>query len=124
VKQLALAATGINALAGIVSVDSFEEHAPDVPAKFKSSYLIEPGGTHPHVHGANLGVRTDLYIRAGGWRPLDTAEDHDLWKRLSALDTVRRLSTSLLTVQTSGRRVGRAPRGFAGALASHNGAAA
>ncbi len=123
VNQVALAEAGIEAVAGIVSVDSFEEHGPEVPARFQASYLIEPGGLHSHVHGANLGLRADLYVRAGGWLPLATAEDHDLWKRL-ALTGARRLSTSSVAVQTSGRRTGRAPHGFAGALAAQNETAA
>jgi glycosyltransferase involved in cell wall biosynthesis len=118
-KQLELADTGIEAIAGIVDVDSFDEHGPAVPERFRSSYILHPDGTHPHVHGANLGVRADAYLRAGGWSPLTTAEDHDLWHRLHATGA-RRLSTATLNVLTSGRRVGRAPMGFAGALAAHN----
>lgn len=121
--QLALAHTGIEAIAGAVSVDSFEEHGPEVLARFKSSYHIEPDGSHPHVHGANLGVRADCYLFAGGWQPLDTAEDHDLWNRLSQIGA-RKLSTARVEVQTSGRRIGRAPCGFAHALAAHNETAA
>jgi glycosyltransferase involved in cell wall biosynthesis len=123
VNQLALAASGIEAIAGVVSVDQFQEFGPDMPAKFRASYLIEAGGGHPHVHGANLGVRADVYVGAGGWMPLETAEDHDLWQRL-AKNGVRRLSTSAITVETSGRRVGRAPRGFADALIARDGTAA
>ena len=49
---------------------------------FRETYEIRPDGSHPHVHGANLGVRADAYLRAGGWADLRTAEDHDLWRRL------------------------------------------
>ena len=35
----------------------------------------------PRARG-EMGVRADTYLRAGGWRGLETAEDHDLWKRL------------------------------------------
>lgn len=123
VDQLALAETGIEAVAGTVSVDSFDEHGPDVFSRFTSSYLIRPDGTHPHVHGANLGMRGDSYLRAGGWDDLETAEDHDLWGRLARVGA-RKLSTSRLEVQTSGRRIGRAPHGFADTLAAHNETAA
>jgi hypothetical protein len=64
-------------------------------------------------------VRADVYLHAGGWADLATAEDHDLWSRLP-LAGASRLSSSLLKVVTSGRRSGRAPLGFAGALAAHN----
>jgi glycosyltransferase involved in cell wall biosynthesis len=122
-NQLALASSGIEAIAGVVSVDDFQDFGPEMPAKFKASYLIEPGGGHPHVHGANLGVRADVYVESGGWLPLETGEDHDLWRRL-AMKGVRRLSTSAITVQTSGRRSGRAPNGFAEALIIRDGTAA
>ena len=121
--QVALAISGIEAVAGTVDVDHFEEHGPEVRTRFKSSYVIHRDGSHPHVHGANLGVRADCYKRAGGWENLETAEDHDLWKRLE-LTGARRHSTSRIEVTTSGRRVGRAPHGFAGALAAHNETAA
>jgi hypothetical protein len=80
-------------------------------------------GTHPHVHGANIGVRADVYLEAGGWTPLETGEDHDLWNRLSGSGCTKR-SIAQLKVITSGRRIGRAPHGFAEALAAHNEAVA
>jgi glycosyltransferase involved in cell wall biosynthesis len=122
-SQLILANQGIEAIAGTVSVDSFAEHGPEVPARFRDSYVIRPDGSHPHIHGANLGVRADAFLRAGGWANLRTAEDHDLWRRLLHLGGVV-VSTTRTEVVTSGRRVGRAPNGFAGALAAHNASAA
>jgi glycosyltransferase involved in cell wall biosynthesis len=117
--QLAIAETNIHAVAGTISVDSFSEHQPEVAERFRSSYLIHPDGSHPHVHGANLGVRADAYLLAGGWSALPTAEDHDLWNRLHQAGSLR-ASLGSLKVVTSGRRVGRAPFGFAQALAAHN----
>lgn len=117
--QLALAQQEVEAIAGIVDVDNFAEHAAHVPERFRLTYLIHADGTHPHVHGANFGVRADAYMRAGGWAPLATAEDHDLWARLLATGS-RRASVGAVKVLTSGRRIGRAPLGFAGALAAHN----
>ncbi len=118
-QQVELANKGIEAIAGTVTVDTFEEHAPWVRHRFETTYVIQPNGSHKHVHGANLGVRADSYLRAGGWSDLSTAEDHDLWRRLSSVGA-RKHSTSRLQVHTSGRRIGRAPDGFAGALAAHN----
>ncbi|MGC2402246.1 MAG: glycosyltransferase [Acidobacteriaceae bacterium] len=118
--QITLANAGFAAVAGIIDVDSFAEHESFVYERFRLSYLIHADGTHPHVHGANLGVRADAYLQAGGWRDLSTAEDHDLWRRLQS-GRHRRVSDARLCVVTSGRRVGRAPFGFAGALAAHNG---
>ena len=117
--HLAVARSGVAAVAGIVDVDSFAEHSQQVPERFRLSYVVHADGTHPHVHGANLGVRADAYVLAGGWQELATAEDHDLWQRLHA-GQHRRVADARLRVLTSGRRVGRAPLGFAGALAAHN----
>lgn len=117
--HLAVASTNAEAVAGIVSVDSFQEHGCQVSERFRKSYILHSDGTHPHVHAANLGVRADAYLQAGGWSALETAEDHDLWNRLRDLGSAQ-LSLSSLRVVTSGRRVGRAPMGFAQALAAHN----
>jgi hypothetical protein len=106
------------AVAGTVSVDSFREHGPQVVERFRATYRIDPDGSHPHIHGANLGVRADAYVRAGGWSNHETAEDHDLWGRLLKTGAVTQ-STNSIEVATSGRRVGRAPHGFAEALARH-----
>ena len=116
-RHLEIATRGFQAAAGIIDVDSFEEHEEAVFQRFRLSYLIHADSTHPHVHGANLGVRADAYLRAGGWPQLPSAEDHALWKRLG---NEPRLSDAELRVLTSGRRVGRAPNGFAQALAGHN----
>ena len=117
--QIELAESGFSAIAGVVDVDSYADHAPGVEYLFRTTYIIHPDGTHPHVHGANLGMRADAYLRAGGWAGLATAEDHDLWRRLYEVGT-RRASVARLSVITSGRRIGRAPHGFADALAAHN----
>jgi glycosyltransferase involved in cell wall biosynthesis len=117
--QIALAEAGVEAIAGIVAVDSFEEHGPEVPERFRASYFIDADGSHPHIHGANIGIRADAYLRAGGWAELATAEDHDIWRRLTKTGA-RTCSTARIHVTTSGRRIGRAPHGFAGALAAHN----
>jgi glycosyltransferase involved in cell wall biosynthesis len=117
--HLSFATNDVEADAGTVDVDDFAEHSSGVSERFRLSYPIHPDGTHPHVHGANLGVRADVYLRSGGWSGLATAEDHDLWNRLSRHCT-KRLSVGRVKVFTSGRRLGRAPHGFAEALAAHN----
>jgi glycosyltransferase involved in cell wall biosynthesis len=120
--QLAFANAGFAAVAGIIDVDSFAEHESLVSERFRLSYLVHSDGTHPHVHGANLGVRADAYLQVGGWQDLSTAEDHDLWRRLQS-GRYKPISDARLCVLTSGRRIGRSPFGFAGALAAHNGIA-
>ena len=115
IDQIAIADQGIDALAGVISVDSFEEHSADSDIRFRNSYLIHSDGSHPHVHGANMGVRADAYLRSGGWRGLETAEDHDLWNRLVGTAS-RQHATARVSVITSGRRVGRAPGGVRGGV--------
>ena len=122
-RQLAFADAGFEVIAGTVDVDSFAEHGPEVRSRFHETYRIDEDGGHSHIHGANLGVRADVYRRAGGWRGLATAEDGDLWSRL-ARSGAHTLSTNETRILTSGRRVGRAPQGFADALAAHNETAA
>ena len=118
--QLALANRGFAAVAGIVDVDSFDEHESQVEQLFRLTYRLHADGTHPHVHGANFGIRADVYCGVGGWSDCETGEDHHLWRRLQrAVHPVS--SDTRLRVMTSGRRVGRAPLGFADALAAHNG---
>jgi glycosyltransferase involved in cell wall biosynthesis len=114
-----LGRSGAQAVAGTVDVDDFSEHRSCVSRLFRETYIIHTDGTHPHVHGANLGMRADVYLKAGGWASLETAEDHELWERLSR-NNCRQLSVAKLQVVTSGRRHGRAPKGFAQALAGHN----
>jgi glycosyltransferase involved in cell wall biosynthesis len=121
-QHLSIADAGFAAAAGIIDVDSFSEHDAVVAERFRLTYKIHSDGTHPHIHGANLGVRADAYLTAGGWQNLAVAEDHDLWKRL-ADHQFKRVSDASLCVITSGRRTGRAPDGFATALAAHNGGA-
>lgn len=68
-----------------------------------------------HVHGANLGVRADVYDRLGGFTALDEHEDVSLAVRAREVgETVVLLPGSVAT--TSGRLDGRTPGGFAGYL--------
>ena len=63
-----------------------------------------------------MGFRADAYRAAGGWNPLATGEDHDLWSRLRLTGPV--VSSTRLRVATSMRLRGRAPDGFANDLAT------
>ncbi len=117
--HLRLAEAGAAGVAGVIRIDTFAdhpEHADAVRRRFDDTYATHPDGTHPHVHGANLGVRADAYLAVGGWPTLATAEDHALWARLRS-DGWPTVSSIEAWVTTSGRRVGRAPLGFAACLA-------
>ncbi len=113
--QLRIAEQGVDAVAGIVELDP-SDGTVMLAEQFARAYTVDPNGSHSHVHGANLGVRASAYADAGGWSPLSTGEDHDLWNRLRAVGA-HTISSTSLTVTTSARRRGRATKGFARDLA-------
>lgn len=67
---------------------------------------------HGNVYGANLGVRVDAYCAIGGFAPLPSGEDHDLWERLGSAGFLR-CYDERARVRTSARLRGRAPAGLA-----------
>lgn len=71
---------------------------------------------HPHIHGANLGVRASAYLDAGGFNPVAGDEDVQLIEALRARAAEVR-SDGALHVVTSGRLQGRVRHGFADFLA-------
>lgn len=110
--QLDAARHGHVAIAGVVALDDATD--PLLLAQFESTYVTHADGSHPHVHGANLGFRADAYESAGGWATMSTGEDHDLWNRLGPLGNT--IASIRLSVTTASRRIGRAPAGFAADL--------
>jgi len=109
-RQLRYANQGWEAVIGTVTVADWSEHPAQIPNVFAARYRHD-SGSHPHVHGANLGVNAEAYLAAGGFPPLRTGEDHALVARLTAAGR-RILPATDVTVVTSARRVARAPRGF------------
>lgn len=109
-RQVEYADQGWDVVLGTVAVADWSEHPPDVPAAFAARYQFGDR-PHPHVHGANIGIRASAYQAAGGFQPLPTAEDHAL---LAAVAEARCsvLRAADVTVQTSARRNARAPHGF------------
>jgi len=114
-RQLELAARGVAAVAGIVRVESVPDCDKWTLRRLFEDYRVEEDGQHPHVHGANLGVRADAYLDSGGWSDLAVAEDHCLWRRLQAREWTTQSSADSV-VMTSGRLQGRARGGFADTL--------
>jgi len=109
-RQLGYAAQGWDVVLGTVTITDWAGHPPHVPARFAARYEFGDG-SHPHIHGANLGIRASAYLAAGGFRPLLTAEDHALIA--AATETGSQvLQASDIAVETSARRQARAPRGF------------
>jgi glycosyltransferase involved in cell wall biosynthesis len=110
--QLALAAAGTELVLGTVLPD--EELQVTERARWHDSHSLVDG--HPHVHGANLGVRADRYLQANGFSDVDSDEDVLLVAALRSLG-VHECRTALIPVLTSGRLDGRVPGGFGGYLA-------
>jgi Glycosyl transferase family 2 len=108
--HLWVAQTGAAAVAGVVAVDTFHGHPPIVPVRFHEIYS-GPHDDHPHVHGANLGVRGDAYLAVGGWPALTSGEDNGLWDALRAAGWPV-ISTRTVHVLTSSRTATRAAGGF------------
>jgi len=113
-RQLSYADQGWDVVLGTVTVTDWAGHPPHAPAVFEARYAFG-AGPHPHVHGANLGIRASAYLAAGGFRPLRTAEDHALLAAATEAGC-QVLQAADITVETSARRQARAPRGFSHAL--------
>jgi Glycosyl transferase family 2 len=114
-RQLRYAARGKAAVAGTVALDP-DTTSDHLLAEFAAAYPVH-GAAHRHVHGANLGVRADVYRTVGGWSAHTiVGEDNGLWRRLRAtgVDVVQPTD---LPVVTSSRTAGRVLGGFASTLA-------
>ncbi len=102
-------------VAGVVRVRDWTPHLASTRLRFEHSYREPLDGPHPHVHGANLGVRASAYVDVGGFPPLACSEDHALWHALrSGGHPV--VATRRIWVATSARRQSRAAGGFADTL--------
>jgi glycosyltransferase involved in cell wall biosynthesis len=115
-RQLAYAEVGWDAVLGTVTVTDWPGQPSYLPAAFAAHYAYD-AGPHPHVHGANLGIRASAYLAAGGFKQLSTAEDHALLRGLTDAGC-QPIRAADLAVNTSGRRIARAPRGFSHLLST------
>ena len=93
---------------------------PGLPAAVRAAWLSRHHlrDNHPHIHGANFGIRADAYMALGGWQPLALGEDVDLAGRAAAAGHLRVSRTASIPVITSSRPTARAPGGFASYLSS------
>ena len=114
-RQLAFADQGVAGVAGIVTVDSFADHPPHVSRRWKSMYDGPADAPHPHVHGANLGLRADAHLAVGGWSVLEHGEDQQIWAALRDAG-YQVASPRSIVVTTSGRARSRVRGGFADVL--------
>ncbi|QHK21340.1 glycosyltransferase [Pseudarthrobacter psychrotolerans] len=107
-RQVELADRGADAVLGTVEPDP----AGMDGELLRRWHVRHPlGEDHPHVYGANFGVRASAYIRAGGFPRQRSHEDRALAARLRR-HGYRITSTDTVRVVTSGRTEARAPQGF------------
>ncbi|WP_138945083.1 glycosyltransferase family 2 protein [Plantibacter sp. M259] len=104
---------GVDVLLGTVRPDFTDFSERDIERWMETH---PPGHLPGNVHGANLGVRADRLDELGGFRELAEHEDVDLVERARAAG-LRVVPTLDAPVETSGRRRGRTPGGYAAFLA-------
>ncbi|WP_442543031.1 glycosyltransferase [Arthrobacter sp. KN11-1C] len=110
--QVELAEAGADAVLGTVEPNPNELDKGLLNAWAHRHRFAE---NHPHVFGANFGVRASHYLRVGGFEPVSLHEDRILAERLRRAGSAV-VATDTLRVITSSRLHGRAPHGFAGYL--------
>jgi len=109
VEQARLARDGVGVVLGTVRPDL----ADLTPEQAEAWARLHSGDRAlGEVHGANLGVRADLYLAAGGFPGLPEHEDVTFVERCAA-NGATIVATDRGEVTTSGRQVGRTPGGFA-----------
>ena len=115
-QHLRHAAAGWDAVVGTVTVTDWGEHPPGLPPLFHQQYRTGRG-THPHVHGANLGFSAECLPR-GGRVPARAHRRGPRPRRALTAAGRRVLRTTEITVVTSARRHARAPHGFSHLLST------
>lgn len=105
---------GADAVTGTVEPDRTELPA-QLYRRWRQRYLLAPH--HPHIHGANLGIYAEAYLRVGGFKALAAHEDVDLVDRTRHAG-YRVEATDRLHALTSGRLEGRLSSGFADYLSA------
>ena len=115
VAHLRHEAAGWDGVAGLIEFAD-GDLTPELRSRFLAAIERDGTGTgHPHVHGANLGIKASTFFAAGGFADVAVGEDQQLWRE------ARRLGYSVVgttdgVVTTSARRAGRAPGGLASFL--------
>lgn len=109
VQQLAL---DVDVVCGSVAVDDWSPHAGHAAmlrTHFAETYNDRDG--HRHIHGANMGVAADAYVKAGGFQSVPCHEDVYLVAALERIGA-RFAWSAAPRVVTSARTDARARDGF------------
>ncbi len=109
-EQLALDA---DAVCGTIGVAHWSGYGQRMSQHFRLTYTDADG--HRHIHGANLGVSAQAYVRAGGFGALASGEDVALVAGLQR-SGARIAWSARPRVSTSARSDFRAPGGFGATL--------
>jgi glycosyltransferase involved in cell wall biosynthesis len=104
---------GADVWTGRVAVEDWSHYDDTTARLWNEAYDAEQAP----VHGASMGFNAQIYLNAGGFAPLGTGEDRALHRAILGAGG-RALEDMELRVITSGRRLARAPLGFAHALCS------
>ncbi|MDN7177780.1 glycosyltransferase [Caballeronia sp. SEWSISQ10-4 2] len=102
-----------DAVCGVIAVHDWSPHLAAVREHFARTYADADG--HRHIHGANMGVSAEAYLRVGGFAPLEHSEDVALVEALIA-DGASIAWSALPRVVTSARTDFRAMKGFGATL--------
>ncbi len=111
-EQLRLAEAGHDLVLGTVSPDR-SDLSSEQYAAWAARHVLQEG--HIYVHGANMGFTLAAYLAVGGFSSVSKDEDVSLARRMQEAG-VAWCATTRTQVVTSGRRIGRAPHGFASYL--------
>lgn len=107
-RQVELADAGADAVLGSVEPDP----AGTDPAILRRWLARHPfTEEHPHIYGANFGVRASAYLASGGFPRMRVHEDRTLVENLRR-HAYTVVATDTIRVLTSGRTHARAPHGF------------
>lgn len=111
--QVALNAEVVCGTVGVMDWDSHGVYAEVARADFFAAYQDREG--HRHVHGANLGIDAQAYLRIGGFEALACSEDQALVDRFERAGAAIAWSARP-RVLTSARAYSRVTGGFATTL--------
>jgi len=106
--QLDAAARGADLFRGLVEPDP-DECGLETYRLWATGYERRDG--HPHIHGANLGMRADAYVLCGGFDELAALDEDVTLAHSATLRALRVVASAGAVVTTSGRLRGRVDEG-------------